>query len=362
MVYILFVLFFILGILIPRNVLVKYALLGFIFVISAYNFDNPDYLNYENMYYFVGSGTYTGQILDFGYVFLVKLANFLGLDYSGFLLVYFAICTFFILKIVNLYSLAPNRVLVFFLLYPLCINVIQLRFFLASLVIIYALKYLAELNLKSFTKFTAFLFTAISLHFSSLIFAVFYLLFVKNRKYFFLILSMLVVGVLVLAPFAVDILNVLSAGKLETYADGNYLTVNKIARAIFFTGTILVLLYMLKYYSEKADNFFSYEKTLIGASFIILLLANIAILFSNEFERYARVGYVLIYILFFNFLIKKYISTHIKFLSVIMFTVVIGSYIYFQYNFRFSNETPFTEAVFQQVIEYNSMIGLYEKK
>lgn len=361
MVYILFVLFFALGMIFARNVVIKYALLAFIFVLSAYNFDNPDYMNYESMYFFVGEGTYTGLITDFGYSFLVKISNFIGLDYADFLIAYFAICTFFILKIVNQYSLAPNRVLAFFLLYPLCINIIQLRYFLASLLIIYALKYLTEFNLKNILKFSSFLFFSVSLHISSLIFSVFYLLFIKNRKYFLVLTSILVILILVSIPILFELLNTVTMGKLDSYSEGNYLTVNKISRVLFFTISILGLLYILKKYSEKVQNYFVYEQILMKASFLMLLLANIAILASNEFERYSRVGYILVYILFFNFLRKKYISSQIKLMSIMVFSFVIGSYIYFQYYFRGSDGVPFAEAVFLRVIEYNSLIGVYEK-
>ncbi|MDO4223940.1 MAG: hypothetical protein Q4D05_07940, partial [Acinetobacter sp.] len=118
--------------------------------------------------------------------------------------------------------------------------------------------------------------------------------------------------------------------------------------------------YLLKYFNKKAGEF-EYEELLTNAAILILLVSYAAIMASNEFERYARVGYILIYILFFNFISKRTIDINIRFLMTILFTLSMGSYIYFQYFFRASDQIPFFEAIFKTVLEYNSVIGIYNE-
>lgn len=358
MIYLLFWAMFFLGLIFKRNSLVKYLLISYIFILMAFNTYNADFENYQNMYNAIGNGTYGGWITDFGYVALVNLSNSFELTYADFLITYFAITGLLLLKIVNKYTAYPNAVLSLILLYPLFINIIQLRSFLALLIIIYALQYLAERNFKNIIKFIIAIILATSLHLSSIFFGILFIFFIRNRTYLIILSILSLVLLIVISPFIVDMINTISVGKLDSYMENNYITLNKIIRTASLGIASIILVASLKYTLLKNGAISKYDHTLANVAILILSLSSIAILFSNEFERYSRLGYIVAYILYFNTLANHNISQLKKLLLSVLFSITIFGYIFFQYYFRLSNDIPFAEAVFQTIIENNSLIGI----
>lgn len=359
MSYVLYWLTFFLGLAFPRNKLITFLIIGYIFLLMAFNTYNADYGNYESMYVFVGLGEYSGWIKDFGYIFLVEQANRLGLNYQEFLIVFFAICAIILLGIVKKYSMSPNSVLSFIMLYPLFINIIQLRTFLAILVIIYAIQYLNKYSFKNVVKYLLYLSIATSLHLSSAFFIILLLAYIRKRTYLLLIG---IVAILVLAssiPFVMQIINTFTEGKLDSYSESNYVTLNKTMRVLFFGISSTFLVLYMRYFMKRHFLFnHQYDGVMARCALLVLPVSVIAILFSNEFERFSRVGYILIYIMFFNIFNYKTVNLIDKLKLVFLFIISIFSYIFFQYYFRFSDTIPFSEAVFKTIIEYNSIIGV----
>nr|WP_281247596.1 EpsG family protein [Haemophilus paracuniculus] len=349
---------FFLGFIFKRNCLVKYLLISYIFILMAFNTYNADFENYQNMYNAIGNGTYGGWITDFGYVALVNLGNSFGLTYADFLIVYFGVTALLLLKIVNKYSAYPNAVLSLILLYPLFINIIQLRSFLALLIIVYALQYLTERNFKNIAKFITAIVLATSLHLSSIFFGILLIFFIRNRVYILILGILAFILLIAISPFLVDLINTISVGKLDSYTENNYITLNKVIRTISIGMASIILIASLKYTLIKDGAISKYDNTLANVAILILLLSSIAILFSNEFERYSRLGYLLSYILYFNILATNSVNQIKKILLSILFSATIFGYIFFQYYFRASNDIPFAEAVFQTIIENNSLIGI----
>lgn len=365
MVYLLFSICFILGLFFRKNKFIQVIMIVYIYIIMAFNINNPDYTNYSSGYYFIGIGEYTGWIKDYGYLFLVEIANKVGLDYSEFLIVFFAVCTVLLVKIVNLYSSSPNAVLSMLMLYPLFINIIQIRLFLAILIVLFAIQYLNEYKFSNLLKYLFALVLATSLHLSAVFFSCLMMLYIRKKIYFLVLLfTILLVGILFF-PVILNVINSFTEGKLDGYMESNYITFNKTLRVTFFGVSIIIFsLYLKRCLSSLPSSFQinSYDILLSRAVLMVLPISVVAIMFSNEFERFSRIGYIIIYILFFNLINSGKIKIISKFFACILFIFSVFSYIYFQYYFRFSNEIPFSEAVFETILEHNSLIGVYDGK
>lgn len=324
-------------------------------VLMGFNTTNADYANYESMYITIGWGTYSGIVSDFGYISLVKLANLVGLNYADFL-IFMAVCCVLVLWCgIKQYSQAPNAVLSIFLLYPFLINIIQLRFFLALVIVICLLKYLEERKAVNLVKFCIGLLIAISFHVSAVVFGVLVLFWVKSRLSF-LVLALSMFGVFVALSgvfWGLDSATALFHGKLDAYFESNYFTFNKTIRTLSLGGSALALLYCI--WVAGIYEKYRYKEVLFYSASTMIVLSTIAIFVSNEFERFARLGYIIIYILFFNVFYSRKVSLANKLALSVLFILTIPGYIFFQYYFRESHGVPFAEAVFQTVIENNAL-------
>lgn len=357
MIYILFISIFLLGIIFPKNRLVGCLILSYMLILMAFNTHNPDLENYRNMYNAVGNDTYGGWISDIGYIYFVKLSNYGGLNFQEFQILFFSICIGFLFNTINRYCKLPNLALVFIMLYPLFINIIQIRTFLGILVILFSLQYLLKNKVINIIKFLLCLVVASSLHIGSIFFSVLLVLFVKNKKNMLLIGVLIFLIVLPLMPIAINEINSFTVGKLDSYAEGNYITLNKVVRTIFLGGSAIFLVRTLKSAICKYSGF-KYDLIMANVSILILTLSAIAILFSNEFERFSRLGYILCYILYLNVIINNNIPNRAKANISILFFTIIPIYIFFQYFFRASDGIPFYESVFKVIMENNSFLLL----
>jgi len=115
------------------------------FILFIGNYENADYAVYKDYYdYVLDVDTWGLEIL---FEQMMKLIKFLGLSYQGFLIVV-AVCIFPLLwKSISEYTNNIELVLLFYLIYPLLMNTIQLRNFIASIIILFAIRYLLEKKL-----------------------------------------------------------------------------------------------------------------------------------------------------------------------------------------------------------------------
>lgn len=143
----------------------------------GFNTANPDYLTYESIYYAQG-----GPTLEFGFTSLCKIFNLLGFSFLTFRAAVALIGLLIIIKCIYDYTSSPVFTFFAYILYPFLFDVVQIRFFLAEVIILYSLRFLKEFNRKNLICFTFSLFLAISMHSISIAYCALYIAYFKHIK------------------------------------------------------------------------------------------------------------------------------------------------------------------------------------
>lgn len=111
------------------------------FVLSAFNYDNPDYIPYLTTY---NQGLEEHEWL---YNLLALYAQRLGITFIGFRLILILCCFLLIRHTVNKYCIRPDVFCILYFLFPFFLDVVQLRNFIAMSILIYGFPYLLQKNI-----------------------------------------------------------------------------------------------------------------------------------------------------------------------------------------------------------------------
>lgn len=184
-VFFVFAIFFLgLVIVCPRSRLLLLILSFYGACVLGFNYDNHDYENYVNRFKWA---TYPNTddlltILDFGSNFFYAFVKDIGvMDYERFLILQ----AFLIFAFVGVFAykkcLYPNLYIYIYIVCFLIIDTIQIRNFVAFLILLPFIPYLGHCDKKSLFMYLFGLFLSTSYHFSMISFSIFTLLFVKSR-------------------------------------------------------------------------------------------------------------------------------------------------------------------------------------
>lgn len=173
MAYFITIVLFILGIIFKKSKIVFYSLLIWMWILFGWNSNNADYNNYifayENAEYLLGINFY-----EVGYRWLVYISKIFGLSYQQFLILVSGIGLSLMSSSIKKYSKNPTFVLALYLFSTFFTNVVQVRSFIATAIIIYAIRYLVEGSKRGIIIYGLLTIIATTIHFS----AFFYILFV----------------------------------------------------------------------------------------------------------------------------------------------------------------------------------------
>ena len=153
------------------------VLFSFLLVMFGLNYANPDYMAYENIYKMSGGG----------YEPLFALActffSSLHLSFQGMLFCWSAIGLALIASTVLLYSPYPSFVFALYLIYPFCMDIVQIRSFMAGAIIIYSLRFIIRYHKddrhekKEILFFALAVLIATGIHYSAVLYGILLLLF-----------------------------------------------------------------------------------------------------------------------------------------------------------------------------------------
>lgn len=135
MFYILALTAIILGILNEKSKTVTLFQLLVIWILLGWSYGNADYPNYLTRYTYYDSSA-LGERTEFLFFQLFKLGNQLGLSYDQFLIVVALIFVIAFGSIIRKVSQNPNLVLSLYLVFPASVDATQIRFALASILIL----------------------------------------------------------------------------------------------------------------------------------------------------------------------------------------------------------------------------------
>lgn len=297
------------------------------FVLSGLNYENPDYFAYFLSFEEASSKNPSADF-EIGYTYLEVLISTLSLDYFFYVLFlfFFAYLLYFNvlyrIKLIFLFTFA------YYFSYTFFFDYIQIRNFIASIFIVYAIAG-AIFNNISILKFTLAIIIASLFHVSSLFYLLFILLFIESKKIFLILLSIFFVAIFVLLNSASYIIELVPKYSHYAFDKTSYKT-----RLFFSIYFIAIFGYNYLFYRLIKNRNLKIERFLLLV-FLVLPFLFVGLdfirFYRNIFVIYGMVaGYLFVRLhsipkLIFAFIsIVHVIFAHIFFVKVLVFTNVIS--------------------------------------
>ena len=184
-----------------------------LYIVMVFNNNNVDYNSYSRNYY---SGLFEHENV---FSLIEAFFRSIGLSFAQFFAVVLSVCFLLVFITVKRLNVNPSAFCILYFLYPFCLDIIQIRNFLAYSFVFFALPLLINNDKKSKIIYTILVLIAASIHFSCIvyIFIIFYE-FIKNSNKIKAIYGILT-GVFILLTFNI--------GRLTSYLDFFQTTVYK---------------------------------------------------------------------------------------------------------------------------------------
>lgn len=245
--------------------------------------------------------------ISFGFYVLFKVSYALGLNYRGMMLISIIICMFLLHRFLENEIVNENIFWGLFLIFPGIVEIIQIKYFLGSTIVVYSFKYLLSDKKYNSIKFVIGVFIAYLFHSSCIIFLL--LLGVKIiKKYKVNIpLKITIIGIFVFSLFLrfVPLIatKVISSIRMERYF-GSLATGTSIDN--FFQVTIywLSVVFITRYCYLKLEKQMIANKSISKIEFIFKNYAALCILgitlplliYDLNFFRFIEIGYIFGYV------------------------------------------------------------------
>ena len=286
----------------------RYIFLFLIIALSYSYIDMADYEGYSQMYDAPNgnlSGEYFLEQTDIGFRIFVYLGNYLNLEYNLFKsIVYFIFSIFLIKGLVKISDKSANLVLSLYLFYPLILDLVQIRHFMAMATFIYTISFYLVLIQKKEVKIKN------------------YILFIPTLLFHY--------------SFVYLVLLVFISNKLLSQLRGRNFVVKNILLVIISFIFVSVILFFFKvsnltYFSSETSI-----NTKLFYLFVYLLFYLIFILVRRSIKSYNNIyDFVLIYtslligttlpLLFYNVEFFRFFRVELLILITLMFSVKLSS-------------------------------------
>lgn len=189
-----------------KSKILIFAFIVLLLILMGGNTKNPDYYSYEILYYNYGNVVSA----DFGYRILCAIFRNLGINYEGFRIIISLIGFYLINITIKKYS--ANKIFVYLLyaIYPFLLDVVQIRNFLMTSIVIYAMSYLVKKSGKSTIKYILFILIASSIHITALVYLPIALILYLDKNIFFKLFIFYIIIIGILAGINKDILEIIA--------------------------------------------------------------------------------------------------------------------------------------------------------
>lgn len=304
-----FVFLILLGLCIPRINIIGLLSITYLGYLSLISINAADFSSYEGIYYSITSSKLyeTG----YGWYLINSWGRLHGLNYGQLKCVLTVIGLVLIaISIKILLKNNYNYIWGLYLLYPGLINIIQIRFFIALAISIFALIFLLNGKKWGIIVYFILILCAATIHTSVSFYLVFLLipLIEKNTKTFSKLIMIVSILCIIFRKYLINILMLVGNQRQLTYLDYNYSVVSNlimISVIIVFwllSNTLNSIIQESKLF-ELHDK--KVSKLIYSVNTCMLLLIPLIIL-SGELGRVQRISWILIYILIIQ--VSKYIK------------------------------------------------------
>lgn len=333
----------------------KIYLKGFIFVfciwiLSALNYANPDMENYKNLYLVIGQGIRVKSI-ESGFCLFMAVTNKIGLSYNEFIFIYFTIAILIFIRALSFFEKNLRFVLGLYIIFPLFLDIVQIRNFMAMSIVLFSLRYLMKNNFLNIVLYVIGILIASTFHSIALCYLVFLFFIKREKKGVFILL--IAIGIMVLLLMFPEVLkNAIHIEKAKRYME-NFLYGTQLHTKILFALYFLFYAYILKLLSNNTSNVIrgsEYSKVTLVYKISKVMFIFLPILFFDvDFFRIYRNLLPVFNATICNQI--KYLSTENRiFFKCILVIFMLLSFYFFIAIYTF-------EDVFISIMRYNYLWG-----
>lgn len=279
------------------------------------NTNLPDNANYKTFYDSVGKGD-NSEFLGVGWLYLSKIGNYIGLSYEAFKSIVYVFALSLLAISINLISKQSQPAFLFYLIFPGLLDVIQIRFFLASSLMIFGFVLLVRTKgILGIISYLLFLIPAILIHNSTLFFILFtFIPLISKFKFRFKNLVILIIIadilVIVLSKYLVSLLYFvlpeIQVSRIEAYVNGDTTSLlGMILYSAFMMGELALVYYLSKTKASYSKNNRKSIRYVLYANALLLLSLPFVYL-SSDFMRLQRAFLVMNYAITYALIPRNY--------------------------------------------------------
>lgn len=264
-----------------------------LWILYAFNFKTADSDNYRSFYLASETAKYIFG-LEPGFMLFMRFSNKLGLNYNQFLGLY-SLCGFcFLWAYIKRFTNHTSEVLLLYALFPFFFQVVQIRFFMSSMISLWGFHFLVERKSRYKLKFFITIIIASSFHISALFYFFMYITLFPWKK------MLMVETGLIISIFVAIKLGISAAvhfvPKLSIYlinSETRFLT--KVYFVLFYSSILFIVFAMYKKKSMyKEFNKFACKSLIVSITYFPLIW------FSMDFTRPVETIFIHLYFLLPN--------------------------------------------------------------
>ena len=345
MMFMLFILLIFVGMFFKKSKWFDFFIIAFIATISYLGKDVADFENYETAYNYISMGNYYKD-LGVGWYYLCTIGAKLGLGYLQFKTLIIIVSMLLVNSTIKYFTKDckyKSFIWSLYLIFPVLLDCVQIRFFLAEAIVLYALRFLFDSNKRGIIKYIILVLLAATVHSSVLLYLIF-LLYKILGKYESKYIIIMILLTAILSIFKNEIINLLSLvinqERIQRYFYSN--DTLGIKGIISYTFIIFLFYYITNVIIKKCRENRLEEEKIHFFSFIsklnILISITIALsVFDPNFFRLQRIMWIIMYISIIrllNYDIKNITIFNISMpVSIIaIFFAIIGNLIFISLN------------------------------
>lgn len=273
-----------------------------LWIIIGFSSGTADYYQYSEFFDRVASG-FELLSVEYGYVFLISMASKLGMDYPQFISIYTFIAILLIALTVIRYAKKPSLVLLFYFCYPFFLDVTQLRHFMISAIVIYAIKYLEKFSIRNLIIYILCILIASTQQITAFIYLLMLIVYLPSNRIFTIIClwgSIVLSLFVTLLPNTVLFKAIVGLRNVDKYYASGMNGMQLYLYVSFFLLLIIICLFLARKHTETVLRYGLLHKIcFVSLLFIPFLLLDF------QYTRFFRGVIVLLYIYLTNLLYSK---------------------------------------------------------
>lgn len=280
---------------IRKSKLLSILFLIFLWILFGFNTKTNDSENYKFFYEALSNTNYIFG-LEPGFALFMRITNKLNLDYTQFLCIYSFIGLCFFWNYVRRYSKYTPMVVVLYAVFPFFFQIIQIRFFMSSMISLWAFHFLIDKRKHYIYNFIIFIIIAATFHISALFYLLMLFTLLPWNKIF--IYELIIMSVcLCLLVFGIKFIGHYIP-KILVYVNGEKQTrlLTKVFFLFFYFSLTIIVILIKKYKIKYNRNFDDFA----CKSLFISIIYYVFIWFSMDFTRPLETIFINYYMLIVN--------------------------------------------------------------